>query len=300
MKEVHVLNLGAGVQSTTLALLSIARVFPEKIPIFDCAIFADVGDEPAAVYSHLGWLMAKCAPFFPTIVRSKGRLGDDLILGIPRPGSEARMVSIPAFTTEIEGNTDESGMTKRQCTKEYKTEVIERAIRRDVLGLAPRKRIPRDVVVHQYLGLSYDEPGRIFGKNGRPGAKDRVEANPRFRAHFPLYDLFMTRAICRAWLAKQEIPHEVPRSACSFCPYHDNAEWLRMKTTDPESWNRAVEIDRAIRDHDSTCAKKHNEKLYLHRSCLPLEKVDLTLPDPVPRQQDLNFSVFDCEGMCGL
>lgn len=298
MKEVHVLNLGAGVQSTTLALLSIARIFPEHIPVFDCAIFADVGEEPSAVYSHLAWLASKCAPFFPIIVRSKGRLGDDLVSGINSTGQ--RFVSIPAYTTETEGGESGVGMTQRQCTKEYKTEVVERAIRRDVLGLQPRQRIPRDVIVHQYLGLSYDEPKRIFGRGSRPGAKSRLEANRQVRAHFPLYDLFMTRETCHAWLAKQDIPHEVPRSACSFCPYHGNAEWLRMKSADPESWNRAVEIDRAIRDHDSTCTKALNQKLYLHRSCVPLDKADFTVPDPKPRQQDLNFSAFECEGMCGL
>jgi hypothetical protein len=42
-----------------------------------------------------------------------------------------------------------------------------------------------------------------------------------------------------------------------------------------------------------------DQALYLHRSCLPLDQVDFTVPDPKPKQQDLNFSAFECEGMCG-
>ena len=48
----RVLSLGAGVQSTTLALM----VEKGEIPMVDCGIFADVGAEPKAVYEHLDWL----------------------------------------------------------------------------------------------------------------------------------------------------------------------------------------------------------------------------------------------------
>lgn len=65
MREVRVLNLGAGVQSTTVYLMARANLqaklagealpYPE-VGIVDCAIFADTGDEPVAVYHHLEWL----------------------------------------------------------------------------------------------------------------------------------------------------------------------------------------------------------------------------------------------------
>ena len=38
------------------------------------------------------------------------------------------------------------------------------------------------------------------------------------------FDLEMTRADCVAYLKEQEIPHEVPRSACVFCPFKSNFE----------------------------------------------------------------------------
>ena len=50
MREYHVLNLGAGVQSTCLYLLARRKQFR-----FDVAIFADTQEEPQSVYDHLAW-----------------------------------------------------------------------------------------------------------------------------------------------------------------------------------------------------------------------------------------------------
>ncbi len=54
----RVLSLGAGVQSTTVLLMALRGKFHEKL---DCAIFADTGWEPKAVYNHLGWLTDQAA-----------------------------------------------------------------------------------------------------------------------------------------------------------------------------------------------------------------------------------------------
>lgn len=53
MTKLRVISLGAGVQSTTMALMAAAG---EIGPMPDCAIFADTGWEPAAVYEHLARL----------------------------------------------------------------------------------------------------------------------------------------------------------------------------------------------------------------------------------------------------
>ena len=47
MSELHILNLGAGVQSTTLYLMFMRGDIKPQI---DYAIFADTGEEPEAVY----------------------------------------------------------------------------------------------------------------------------------------------------------------------------------------------------------------------------------------------------------
>ena len=51
-KSLRILSLGAGVQSSTLAL----KIKHGEIPMVDAAIFADVKGEPKAVYTWLDWL----------------------------------------------------------------------------------------------------------------------------------------------------------------------------------------------------------------------------------------------------
>ena len=71
MPEHHFLNLGAGVQSTALYLMSIDGDEPE-VPRFDAAIFADVQEEPDEVYKHLDYLKTLGGP--PIVVTTAGRL----------------------------------------------------------------------------------------------------------------------------------------------------------------------------------------------------------------------------------
>jgi 3'-phosphoadenosine 5'-phosphosulfate sulfotransferase (PAPS reductase)/FAD synthetase len=59
MEPIHILSLGAGVQSSTLALMAAAG---EVTPMPAAAIFADTQDEPASVYRWLDWL-EKQLPF---------------------------------------------------------------------------------------------------------------------------------------------------------------------------------------------------------------------------------------------
>ena len=283
MREFHVLNLGAGVQSTMLYLLAC-----EKHPCMaevDCAIFADTGDEPKAVYHHLEWLQSLDGP--EILIRSKGRMGDDLMYGqcygdYKKPNG-GRFACIPAFT-------ENGGMGKRQCTAEYKIEVINKAIRRDILGLQPRKHIPRDVRVHQYLGLSLDEPRRVK-KTRIQFRKNRKWATP----HFPLFENKVNRGGAVQWL-KGRVPHPVPRSSCLFCPYHTQEEWRAIKAV-PEDWKRACQIDDALRSDLYVCSRGMRERQYLHRSCVPLRNADLS--DRRPGTNEFNFAT-QCEVACGV
>ncbi|MCG5241415.1 hypothetical protein ACIU1J_27765 [Azospirillum doebereinerae] len=89
--RLRVLSLGAGVQSTTHALMA---THGEVGPMPDCAVFADTGWEPSAVYRHLAWLMAPGVLAFPIHVVSAGNLRDDLLAG----AQGQRSVSVPAYT----------------------------------------------------------------------------------------------------------------------------------------------------------------------------------------------------------
>jgi hypothetical protein len=284
MRQLRVLSLGAGVQSTTLALM----VKAGELPPIDAAIFADTQEEGRETYRHLDWLEAECRGVFPIYRRTAGKLGDDLMHGKNSTGG--RFVAIPAFQAEVEGRR--VGIGQRQCTKEYKTEVVERCIRRDVLGLQPRQRIPREILVEQIIGLSYDEPSRVI--RVRETFRERVKwATPAF----PLFEMQMTRRHCVDWLARYGVPHEVPRSACVFCPYKTNEEWLRVKAC-TEDWARAVEIDRALRIPGNVVNRRMIRSMYLHRSCVPLENADLRSRDERAGQSVMSFDT-ECLGMCG-
>ena len=278
----RILNLGAGVQSTTLALMAKTG----EIKTIDYAIFADTQAEPKLVYRHLEWLVGELP--FPVLVRSRGNLFDNLISGVNADGQ--RFCSIPAFTGAPGVNM---GITRRQCTSEYKIKVVENTIRRDILRLEPRQRIPKDVEIVQMFGLSADEPNRVA----------RVRANHSrnlWHLEFPLYDMGMSRADCVKWLEDYGVPHETPRSACTFCPYRSNAEWKRLKETDPESFAQAVATDRAIRDKRSRCTQGMRNLMWLHRSCKPLEEINFDAnPKDLPGQSLFGFS-SECEGMCGV
>jgi hypothetical protein len=93
----------------------------------------------------------------PILTDTEGRLGDDLIHGMKSTG--LRFASIPAFTSPEPGKT--GGMLRRQCTAEYKINVVERVIRRQVVGLEYRQRMPKGVKVVQHFELSFDEPRRV-------------------------------------------------------------------------------------------------------------------------------------------
>jgi hypothetical protein len=280
----RILNLGAGVQSTTVYLMYLRG---EIEPGIECAIFADTGEESASVYAHLEWLQSLGGP--PIVVRTIGRLGDDLTRG--RNSTGGRFASIPAFTAAIEGV--KAGMVRRQCTKEYKIEVIERFLRRELLGLQRGQRVPKGTSIAQVYGISLDEAGRSIRIRSR--LEDRAWLTPEF----PLIDRMMTRGDCLNWLEAFGVPHEVQKSACVFCPFKSNAEWRRLRDTDSEGWARAVEVDVALRVEGAVVNRKLDQKLYVHRSCVPLDKANLGDADPRQYHLGLNW-VSECAGMCGV
>ena len=276
---INVLNLGAGVQSTTLYLM----MHFDELPKVDVAIFGDTQSEPVAVYKHLKWLQSLNDP--PILIRSTGSLAENLRSGVNSTGQ--RFVSIPAFTAvdqRIRKDDFKIGIVRRQCTSEYKLKPVERAIRRELLGREKGERIGKHVKINQWFGISADEAGRA----------KRIQANMKAPWYpvFPLIQLGMTRKDCIEWL-RGRVPHETPRSACVFCPYKSDDEWLRLKES-PEDWDAAVRTDESIRDSESRCTKHMEHKMYLHRSCVPLVQVQFN-----PRNDKVVSFSTECVGMCG-
>ena len=271
-------------QSTALYLMALDG----EIEPIDVAIFADVQEEPADVYSHLDWLDSLKGP--PILRVTAGKLGDALDKVTDAAGNAkaaaGHYVSIPAFTLSPNGF---KGRIQRQCTKDFKIVPCEQAIRRQVFGLQPGHRLPQEKSCLQLMGLSYDEPKRVIR------VKQQFMRKPKnWTVEFPLFELEMTRSDCIAYL-RDRVPHEVPRSACVFCPFKSDAEWRRLRDTDPAGWSRAVEIDRVCRTATGLDASR-----FLHKSCLPLDQVDLRPADEKTGQKHL-FSGWqdECEGYCG-
>ena len=277
MKKLRVISLGAGVQSTTMALMA---AHGELMPMPDCAIFADTGWEPKAVYGHLAWLMDGRLPF-PVHVVKTSNIRDDLIArSNPRTGRH-RFITAPFFLLHPNGET---GMGRRQCTSHYKIEPIQKK-ERELLGKGPRDRMEPGSI-EQWVGISVDEIFRA--------TLSRVKYVVK---RFPLIERRMTRRDCLAWLDRNGYPRP-PKSACIGCPYHDDVAWRDMRDNRPEEWADAVEVDEAIRvpvDDEST--PKLRAQQFLHRSCVPLAEVDLSTPED---HGQLNLFINECEGLCGL
>lgn len=266
------LSLGAGVQSTTLALMAAHGHFGS----LDCAIFADTGWEPAAVYEHLRWLMSPNVLPFPVHIVSARNLRESLIAA----GNGKRWASIPAFTRTVDRRGNVSiGMIRRQCTTTSKIEPIRRKVR-ELAGLT-RKRSPTYPVVHQWLGISMDEVVRM-----KP-SRAAWQLN-----RFPLIESRMTRKDCLDWLKSHGYP-KPPKSACIGCPFYSDAMWRSMRNNDPAAWDDAVEVDRAIR----TGLRGIRGEVFLHRSGVPLDEADLST---AADHGQLDVWPNECEGMCGL
>jgi 3'-phosphoadenosine 5'-phosphosulfate sulfotransferase (PAPS reductase)/FAD synthetase len=240
---IRVISLGAGVQSTTLALM--AGDEP------DCAIFADTGWEPAAVYAHLDWLERELP--YPVYRVTQGSLANAI--------QDGGFSSVPFYTP--------GGMGARQCTYQYKLRPLYRKVRELLGGKTPKGGC------EMWVGISTDEMIRM---------KDaRVQY---IKNRFPLVEWRMSRNDCLKWLERNGYPTP-PRSACLGCPFKRDSEWRETRKNE-EEWEETVRIDREIR------AKGKNQ--YMHRSCKPLDEVDLTTPED---HGQMNF-LSECEGMCGV
>ena len=256
----HIISLGAGVQSTTLALMAAAG---EIKPMPDCAIFADTGWEPCSVYEHLDRL-EKALPF-PVIHVSAGNIRKDLIARKQPDGS--RSAAIPWFILNPNGS---QGMGRRQCTTHYKIEPIRRKIVEIHGGKRPKGG------TEMWIGISTDEAFRM-----KPSRVQYIVNR------WLLIERRMSRADCYEWLKRTG--WNAPKSSCIGCPFHSDKQWQSLNPTELAD---AIEVDKAIRFQAGFKGQQ-----FMHRSRKPLSEVDLR-SDAEIGQADLFNN--ECEGMCGV
>jgi hypothetical protein len=256
----RVLSFGAGVQSTALLVLS----NQEKIERADVAIFADTQDEPKYVYEHIEW--AKKWSKIPIEVVTKGKLSGQF-------GTVAtRFAPVPAFSS------NGTGLLRRQCTREYKIEPIQRKIR-ELSGYKKGQRIPKGTV-EMMIGISIDEERRC-----KPNMERWITNR------WPLIELRMNRRDCVKLLDDMGLP--VPfKSSCVYCPYHRDTYWRWLKEKCPADYEQACVVDEKIRN----MGMKVKSQMFIHRSLKPLREIDFT---------DYQVEMFgdfhkECTGYCGV
>lgn len=276
-EPMHILSLGAGVQSSVLALMAMKGELPDSHKL-QHAIFADTMAEPQSVYRWLDWL-EKQLPFpVHRVVKDKGLI-DSITTPKLRKDGKSHWVhsNIPAYVRNPDGS---EGIVQRQCTETFKIEPVQKKSR-ELAGIG---RGQKTVGVIQWIGISLDEVHRM-----------RQSRVPWIQFRYPLVDAGMKRHDCLRWMEKNGYP-KPPRSSCVFCPYHSNAEWRRLKEEEPEEFQRAVNIEKAY-----AAAKNVSGlfgKLYLHRSRIPLDQVDFST-DEERGQTVMNWG-NECTGMCGV
>jgi len=256
--RVKIISLGLGIQSTAMYLMSSLG----HIDRADYAIFADPGAELPDTYRLWedinAW--AKKNNGIP-LIRIKKSLYDDII------GNKGeRLASIPAFTKS-------QGIVRRQCTKEYKIEVVVREVRK----LHKLRKGQRMKPTQMFLGISLDEIQRM---------KESLLYNIEYK--YPLIDSGITRSNCIEFLEQHSF-YDIKKSACVFCPYHSNRAWKEIKQNYPEEWEKVIKVDRAIRDSSNRGVE---DELYLHVQRVPIDEAYL---------QEDQEELFMCEeGYCGI
>lgn len=283
--DLTVLSLGAGTQSSALLMLAIEGKLPADIPPLDCAIFADTGGEPRAVYDWLEVLKreAKSAGI-PLYHLEPERTLMEAATAMPStPGDDRNtqrsLHCVPAYVAH--DPYEKPGLARRTCTKDYKIVPIKRKIR-ELLGV----KNPHGKKVLQLIGMSMDETIRM-----KPSPLAYLENR------WPLIEMGWHRVDSINYLREIGLGTP-PQSACVFCPFQDDERWQKVKDV-PEDWALAVEFDERLRA-SAEAWRKHDGKgypnMYVHRSGEPLASVKIRSKKAagvVPLFGD------ECEGMCG-
>ena len=273
IEPIHIISLGAGVQSSTMALMAAHGAIS---PMPTAAVFADTQAEPAAVMKWLDWLETQLP--FPVYRVTAGNLADESLRVGHRADGRAWMKGhVPVFVKNPDGSM---GPLWRTCTADFKLKPLLKKARE----IGKVKRGEKQTRVIEWIGISIDEAHRM-----------KPSRDPWLEKRWPLIDMGMKRHDCLRWMEANSYP-KPPRSACTFCPFHSDVEWHRLKTQEPEAFAHAADYEARLQtaSAQSGC---HAGKLTLHRSGLNIDEVDF---DTESTQGQQHFFGNDCTGLCGV
>lgn len=251
-----ILSFGAGMQSTALALMSCEnayakaheKIFPYPlVPIYDVVIFCDLGLEPHWVREQADFVRRACetaeiryqeldAPLYQDLMRDFGR---------------RRVVSIPWWTLDENGH---KAKFPRNCTLDYKIQVISKYVRWILLGYQKGQRLrAEDKKAHEmHLGFSLEEKRRC-----------KESPNPMFVNKYPLVDMKLERKDNYAYI-KDMWGLDTKASACCFCPFHRNYFFEYLKHNEPSTYGKLLAVDTLLEKNSPNPSTK--SKLYISRS----------------------------------
>ena len=292
LMKLTVLMLGAGTQSTTMALMAAAGDFGAPP---DYAMFNDTGDESAATYRVLDWVTSQLP--FP-VVRTTAGVELSTAMHTRKRPSGGKVIdappdayAIPAFT--VDTTTGEKGMSRRYCTSEYKVKPGDQKMR-ELLGVKKGERVGTKRSVECWWGYSFDELARC--------------SNPKHHwqtYRWPLIEMRLKREdvlnVYNTRFKTSDAP-QLTRSACVYCPYKTPSEWQHLAKTEPDSLRTAANLEMELQKQAAeVCSTKTP---YLHRRRIPL----LQALEADQQQAKNNPTLFtdsewgdhQCGGGCGL
>ena len=274
-----ILSCGAGMQSSALHLMScetaLAKIRGEppvwpQVPIYDISIFCDLGFEPPWVKKQVEFLAnAGHSCGVPLVI-----LDSPLYTDFMENFGERRTISIPWWTIKEDGHKSKM---PRNCTIDYKVELISKYVRWELLGYKKGQRLrEEDKKAHEmHMGFSAEESRRC-----------KESPNPMFVNKFPLVEMGLTRADNFAYI-KDVWGLETKASACSFCPFHKNYFFKFLRENEPEQYAQVVGVDELLRDKNPK--PPMDSDLFISRSRKRL--MDLT-------DEDCNDA--ECFEYCGM
>jgi hypothetical protein len=256
-------SCGGGTQSAAIAVL----ILQGKIPKPDLSVIADTGREASETWEYFEHVLK---PELEEIGVELHRLPHSFPEGpFKRPiggwntvdifsGKKNETIIMPMFTNK----SGIPGKLPKYCSNEWKTRPVDRFIK--------SKGFVRGKIL---IGFSIDEMERMRAHDPRQS----------WNHSYPLVDLRLTRADCIKLVEDRGWPTP-PRSSCFMCPYRSDAEWLHIKNGTHSDFQDAVNLEKEL--------QKHDENVYFHSSCEPLDEVDFG-----EGQEDM-FSKPCASGMC--
>ena len=272
----RIVSYGAGTQSTAMLLMGLTNKLHARP---DFALFADTGGEPKEVYDYLDLIkdyVKKEFDFDIITVKPKTKIIEDLLnpKTSKKTGNKYLKSNPPLFVG--------SGMLPRQCTNDYKILPFNKKVK-SMLKIK-RKNNHQKKMVEIWMGISLDEMQRMKGSLDWWSIK-----------RYPLIEKELLRNDSIRYVKKFGLPTP-PRSACTFCPYHSDYEWKKLKKNFPNEFKNVVSLEEKMQE--KLKGKWFSKEIpYFHKSCKPISEVNFG-----EEQYELFDEGFlnECDGVCGI